>query len=90
MPCCAQSARRIRRGSGRQGQGLTLDAELDQVGVDVVRVWVGHVPALEGRGRDALVEKPVLEQTKVLQAVPLRSGLGVLTTVQQAVLVSIQ
>ena len=58
--------------------GRTLDAVLDEVGVDVRRVRELDVSALEeGRG-DALVEQPMVDQAEVLQAVPLSARLRVL------------
>ena len=62
----------------KEGRARTLDAKLDEIGVDVRRVANHVIPALEERRRCALVEQTVLQQAKVFQAIPLGTGLGVL------------
>ena len=56
----------------------TVDAELDELRVDVG--WAGdvEVTVLELRRMRALVERRMLEHAEVLHAVPLRARLGVL------------
>ena len=56
----------------------TVDAEFDEFRVDVTRTPDGEAAVLELGPVGALVEHPVLEQPKVLQAVPLGAGLCVL------------
>ncbi len=62
----------------REKTGRTVDAVLDELGIDVRRADNLNLTGLEERCRRSLVEQPVVEQAEVLQAIPLRPGLGVL------------
>ena len=55
-----------------------MDAELDELGVDLCGACNVETTVLKGRPRGALVKHLVLKHAEVLQAVPLCAGLGVL------------
>ena len=63
---------------GKQTQ-RTVDAELDELRVDVGWARDAEIAMLELGRVHALVERLVLEDAEVLHAVPLRPRLGVLS-----------
>ena len=76
--CCALSNELRSCGMMRYGRERTLDAKLDEVGVNVRRVTNHIVATVEERRGRALVKQTVFSQPKMFQTIPLGAGLGVL------------
>ena len=66
----------------KEGRARTLDAKLDEVGINVRRVTNYIVATVEERRGRALVKQTVFSQTKMFQTIPLGAGLGVLGQAQ--------